>query len=201
MSDNDSDNIIARKPAVISAADGVDGGRRTARTVVGAVLGAALQAAGHAVVGVHASSEQSRERAGALLPDVPVLDVPTIVERSELVLLAVPDDQLPGLVSGLGTTGAWQPALLAAGALGFGYILTQPTLVSLSMDADPTQTGLCTGLIGLGVFAGGGVGSALGSQLVALGGYDALWIAAGVLLVAQLVLGGRAFAALAHRVG
>ena len=96
-------------------------------------------------------------------------------------------------------TGAWQPALLAAGALGFGYILTQPTLVSLSMDADSAQTGLCTGLIGLGVFAGGGVGSALGSQLVALGGYDALWIAAGVLLVAQLVLGGRALAALARR--
>ena len=95
-------------------------------------------------------------------------------------------------------TGAWQPALLAAGALGFGYILTQPTLVSLSMDADPTQTGLCTGLIGLGVFAGGGVGSALGSQLVALGGYDALWVAAGLLLVAQLVLGGRALARLAR---
>ena len=98
-------------------------------------------------------------------------------------------------------TGAWQPTLLAAGALGFGYILTQPTLVSLSMDADPAQTGLCTGLIGLGVFAGGGVGSALGSQLVALGGYDALWIAAGVLLMAQLVLGGRALAALARRAG
>ena len=95
-------------------------------------------------------------------------------------------------------TGAWQPALLAAGALGFGYILTQPTLVSLSMDADPAQTGLCTGLIGLGVFAGGGVGSALGSQLVAFGGYDALWIAAGVLLVLQLVLGGRALAALSR---
>ena len=96
-------------------------------------------------------------------------------------------------------TGAWQPALLAAGALGFGYILTQPTLVSLSMDADPAQTGLCTGLIGLGVFAGGGVGSSLGGQLVALGGYDALWLAAGVLLVAQLVLGGYALARLACR--
>ena len=98
-------------------------------------------------------------------------------------------------------TGAWQPALLAAGALGFGYILTQPTLVSLSMDADPAQTGLCTGLIGLGVFAGGGVGSALGSQLVALGGYDALWLAAGALLVAQIVLGGHALAALARHAG
>ena len=93
-------------------------------------------------------------------------------------------------------TGSWAPALLAAGALGFGYILTQPTLVSLSMDADPAQTGLCTGLIGLGVFAGGGVGSAVGGQLLAVGGYPLLWVAAAVLLVGQLVLGGRALAAL-----
>ena len=98
-------------------------------------------------------------------------------------------------------TGSWVPALLAAGALGFGYILTQPTLVSLSMDADPAQTGLCTGLIGLGVFAGGGVGSALGGQLVAALGYDGLWVAAAALLVCQLVLGGRALAALARRAG
>ena len=93
-------------------------------------------------------------------------------------------------------TGSWAPALLAAGALGFGYILTQPTLVSLSMDADPAQTGLCTGLIGLGVFAGGGVGSAVGGQLLAVGGYPLLWVAAAVLLVGQLVPGGRALAAL-----
>ena len=98
-------------------------------------------------------------------------------------------------------TGSWVPALLAAGALGFGYILTQPTLVSLSMDADPAQAGLCTGLIGLGVFAGGGVGSAFGGQLVALGGYDALWLAAATLLLAQLVLGGRALARLARLEG
>ena len=96
-------------------------------------------------------------------------------------------------------TGAWPPALLAAGALGFGYILVQPTLVSLSMDADPTQTGLCTGLIGLGVFAGGGVGSAVGGWLLSATGYQALWVAAAVLLAAQLVVGGRALAALARR--
>lgn len=96
-------------------------------------------------------------------------------------------------------TGAWQPALLAAGALGFGYILVQPTLVSLSMDADPTQTGLCTGLIGLGVFAGGGVGSAVGGWLLSATGYQALWVAAAVLLACQLVVGGRALAALARR--
>ena len=81
---------------------------------VGAVLGAALRAAGHAVVGVSAVSEDSRERAELLLPGVPVLEIPDIVERAELVLLAVPDDALPELVAGLAETGAWQPGQLIA---------------------------------------------------------------------------------------
>lgn len=76
---------------------------------VGAVLGAALRAAGHAIVGVHAASEASKTRAEcALLPGVPVLTIPEIVERSEVVLLAVPDDALPSLVKGLAETKAWQ---------------------------------------------------------------------------------------------
>lgn len=114
---------------------------------VGAVLGAALRAAGHAVVGVHASSEQSRERAGSLLPDVPVLDVPTIVERSELVLLAVPDDQLPGLVSGLGATGAWQPGQLVVHTAGrYGTDVLEPVRraggIGLAVHPAMTFTGL-----------------------------------------------------------
>ena len=76
---------------------------------VGPILGAALAGAGHALVGISAISEQSKERAQAILPDVPVLEVPVIVERSELVLIAVPDDELPGLISGLATAGVWQP--------------------------------------------------------------------------------------------
>lgn len=79
---------------------------------VGAVLGAALRAAGHAVVGVSAVSEDSRDRAENLLPGVPVLQIPDIVERAELVLLAVPDDALPELVEGLAAARAWQPGQL-----------------------------------------------------------------------------------------
>lgn len=88
-------------------------------------------------------------------------------------------------------TGSWMPALPAAACLGLGYILVQPTLVSFSMDIDPSHTGLCTGLIGLGVFAGGGIGSSLGSIAVAGGGYFALWTIAGVALVAQAIAGAR----------
>ena len=79
---------------------------------VGPVLGAALAAAGHAIVGISAVSERSLDRAEAILPGVPVLTVPEIVERSELVLIAVPDDQLADLVQGLAATGVWQPGQL-----------------------------------------------------------------------------------------
>ncbi len=80
---------------------------------VGAVLASALRAAGHAVVGVSAVSAASRERAEAMLPGVPVLTVPEVVERAELVLLTVPDDALAGVVGGLAATGAWQAGQLA----------------------------------------------------------------------------------------
>lgn len=75
---------------------------------VGAVLGASLRTAGHRVVATSAVTAESRERAAALLPGVPVLEVPQVVERAELVLLTVPDDALVDLLRGLTTTGAWQ---------------------------------------------------------------------------------------------
>ncbi|MDQ6715773.1 MAG: DUF2520 domain-containing protein [Actinomycetota bacterium] len=76
---------------------------------VGAVIGAALHRAGHRVVGVSAVSEASLERARALLPGIPVLEVPDVVAAADLVLLAVPDDALRGLVGGLAATGAFRP--------------------------------------------------------------------------------------------
>jgi len=76
---------------------------------VGAVLGAALLRVGHDVVAVSAVSEASRDRAALLLPGVPVLAPDDVVRAASLVLLAVPDDALPGLVQGLADVGAFQP--------------------------------------------------------------------------------------------
>jgi predicted short-subunit dehydrogenase-like oxidoreductase (DUF2520 family) len=75
---------------------------------VGPVLGAALGAAGHSLVGIATISDRGRDRADAMLPGVPVLDVPHLVERSELVILAIPAPELPGFVCGLAATGTWQ---------------------------------------------------------------------------------------------
>jgi len=76
---------------------------------VGAVLGAALRRAGHPVVGASAVSDVSRLRAEALLPGVPILDPPRVIAEADLVILAVPDDALLGLVEGLAQTGNVRP--------------------------------------------------------------------------------------------
>lgn len=94
---------------------------------VGPILGAALAGAGHALVGISAVSSASRERAAAILPDVPVLTVPEVIERSELVLLAVPDSELEALVEGLARTGAWQPGqLVVHTSARFGTAVLRP---------------------------------------------------------------------------
>lgn len=96
---------------------------------VGPILGAALAGAGHALVGISAISEQSKERAQAILPGVPLLDVPDVVRRSELVILAVPDDQLPDLIQGLTTAEVWQPGqLVIHTAAGFGVEIFAPAM-------------------------------------------------------------------------
>lgn len=94
---------------------------------VGPVLGAALSGAGHAIVGISAVSEASRDRADALLPGVPILEIPDVIERSELVILAVPGSQLEQLVAGLAAAGVWQPGqLVLHTAAGFGVGVLAP---------------------------------------------------------------------------
>lgn len=98
---------------------------------VGPVIGAALGGAGHAVVGISAVSQAALDRADAMLPGVPVLTVPEVIERSELVILAVPADQLVDLVAGLAAIGAWQPGqLVAHTAPGHGTAVLAPALAA-----------------------------------------------------------------------
>src|SRR3954454_2324233 len=56
---------------------------------VGAVLGAALAAAGHDVIAAAGLSTASAERAARLLPGVPLLPTDEVVAASDLVVLAV----------------------------------------------------------------------------------------------------------------
>lgn len=61
---------------------------------VGAVLAAKFRAAGRPVVGVSGRSPASRLRIQTLLPDVETLTPPAVVDRADIVVLAVPDDVL-----------------------------------------------------------------------------------------------------------
>lgn len=69
---------------------------------VGAVLGARFRDAGYDVIGVSAVSPASLARAELFLPGVPVRTPLDVAKDAELLLLAVPDDSLGGLVQGLG---------------------------------------------------------------------------------------------------
>lgn len=73
---------------------------------VGPVIAAALAGAGHAVTGITAGSDP--DRVEAVLPGVPTLAADEVVRRSELVVIAVPHDELGPLVAGLAEVGAWQ---------------------------------------------------------------------------------------------
>ncbi|MCZ2803939.1 DUF2520 domain-containing protein [Modestobacter sp. VKM Ac-2983] len=110
---------------------------------VGAVLGAALAAAGHEVVAASGVSAASAERAARLLPGVPLLPADEVVAASDLVVLAVPDDTLAGLVAGLGETGAWRRGQLlfhTSGAHGLAVLLPAERRGVLTLALHPAMT-------------------------------------------------------------
>ncbi len=128
--------MSARRPGRLGV--GVVGAGR-----VGAVLGSALRAVGHAVVGASGISEASRERADALLPGVPLLDVAAVVERAELVLLTVPDDALAELVTGIAALGGWQPGQLVvhtAARYGTGVLAPALRAGAIPLAIHPAMT-------------------------------------------------------------
>lgn len=110
---------------------------------VGAVLGAALRATGHAIVGATGASDQTLERIDVLLPGVPVLEPQQVVERAELVLLAVPDDELAAVISGLAELGAWQAGQIVvhvSGAHGIGVLAPAQKLGVIPIAMHPAMT-------------------------------------------------------------
>jgi predicted short-subunit dehydrogenase-like oxidoreductase (DUF2520 family) len=98
---------------------------------VGPVLASALAGAGHAIVGIAAVSERNRDRARAMLPEVPILEIPDLIERSELVILAIPESEIEALVAGLAATGTWQPGqLVLHTAPGLGCAVLAPAVAA-----------------------------------------------------------------------
>jgi len=110
---------------------------------VGAALGAALTLAGHHVVAASGVSSESRRRAERLLPDVPLLAPQEVLAASELALLTVPDDALPGLVEGLASTGSVKPGTLLLHTSGrYGCAVLDPAtrVGALPLALHPAMT-------------------------------------------------------------
>jgi len=76
---------------------------------VGAVLAAALRAAGHEIVAAAGESDASRARIADLLPGVPTLKPTAVARACDLLLLTVPDDMLGNVVTTLSDAGAIRP--------------------------------------------------------------------------------------------
>jgi len=96
---------------------------------VGSTLAAALGRAGHEIVAVSAVSDTSVRRARRNLPGVAIRPPPEVVAAADLVLLTVPDDVLPGLVTGLAATGTPLEGRLVAHASGrHGLAVLEPAV-------------------------------------------------------------------------
>lgn len=113
---------------------------------VGTALGVALERAEHVVVACSAISEESRQRARRRLPDSLVLPAPDVAADAELLLLAVPDTELAGIVSGLAATGAVRAGTIVvhtSGATGIGVLapLTEQGCLPLAVHPAMTFTG------------------------------------------------------------
>ncbi|MER7168736.1 DUF2520 domain-containing protein [Micromonospora sp. NPDC000207] len=111
---------------------------------VGAVLGAALAAAGHRVTAVSGTSGASRARAALLLPQTPHRS-PYAVARdaADLLLVAVPDDALAGVVADLAAAGALHPGQVVAhtsGAHGLDVLAAATAVGARPLALHPAMT-------------------------------------------------------------
>lgn len=98
---------------------------------VGPILARALAGAGHRIVGITASDDAARERVDAMLPGVPVRDLDDVVRHSDLVLFAIPGDELPQLVNGLTAAEVWRSGqILAHTAPEHGHSVFAPALAA-----------------------------------------------------------------------
>lgn len=142
---------------------------------VGTALGVALERADHVVVACSAVSNASRRRAQRRLPDTPVAAPHDVAASAELLLLAVPDSELPGVVAGLAATSTVRPGTIVAhtsGANGVGVLAPlAPDCIPLAIHPAMTFTGSDEDIGRLsdtcfGITAADDVGYAVGQSLV-----------------------------------
>jgi predicted short-subunit dehydrogenase-like oxidoreductase (DUF2520 family) len=141
---------------------------------VGTALGVALERVDHVVVACSAVSRASRLRAERRLADTLVAPVADVAGNAELLLLAVPDTELPGLVKGLAATAAVRPGTIVAhtsGVNGVEVLAPLEDCIPLAIHPAMTFTGSDEDIARLpdtcfGITAADEVGYAIAQSLV-----------------------------------
>ncbi len=110
---------------------------------VGTAVGAALERRGHVVSAVVARSRRSRDLAADRLPEARVTDAVSVAKSSELLILAVPDSALPGVVAELAAAEAFRPGHIVvhvAGAVGADVLRPAADAGAVVVAAHPAMT-------------------------------------------------------------
>lgn len=110
---------------------------------VGTTLAAALARAGHRIVATSAVSDASRARAARRIPDAQIMAADEVASRADLLIIAVPDDAIADLVTGLAQGRHLQPGQLVAhtsGAHGLEVLRPAAAVGTLNMALHPVMT-------------------------------------------------------------
>ena len=147
---------------------------------VGSVFAARLAAAGFPIMGIAARSHASKLRAQTLVPHVDVLAPSEIAERADVLILAVPDDQLETIATELAPwSRPGQIVIHTSGRHGVAVLGVMSGARRIAMHPAMSFTGTSVDLDRTCVF---GVTAAdseheIAEELVAALGGTALWIA------------------------
>ena len=110
---------------------------------VGAVLASRFRTAGYPLVGVTGRSEASRLRITTLLPGVDVLTPAELAAASDILVLAVPDDDLIAIAEELAASGAIRPGqyvLHTSGRHGLDALASLTRLGARAIAFHPAMT-------------------------------------------------------------
>ena len=110
---------------------------------VGAVLSAALRAAGHEVVAAAGESTASRDRIDALLPGVRRAKPTDVARSSDLLLLTVPDDMLENVVTTMVGARAIRPGQVVvhtSGRHGLAVLRAATEIGAIPLALHPAMT-------------------------------------------------------------
>lgn len=155
---------------------------------VGSALGVALAQAGHRLVAASGTSDATRTRIARLLPQARHAP-PRQVARSaaDLLIIAVPDDELRGVVAALAADRAVRPGQVVAHTSGaHGLAVLEPLTAlgarplalhpAMTFTGDRNDAGLLTGGISFGVTAADGLRPFAARLVADLGGVPE-WVA------------------------